>query len=110
MAVVPEFLLQILAATLDADEPRALDLERQRRILQVAIFSVEVVACSGVANESAINGRGRGKNLTRRQVRPIARADQPAGLHPVEAAVEVRGDFRTGFGLYGEGFGAEHAL
>src|SRR5437879_1694944 len=110
VAIAPEFLLQILAGTLDAYEPRALDLQLQRRGLQIAILPVEMVASSGVANESPINGRRCSKNLTRRQVRPVARADQSAGLHPVEAAVEVRGDFRPSFGFYREGFGAKHAL
>src|SRR5258708_11807752 len=110
MAVAPEFLLQILAATLDADEPRALDLQLQRCSLQVAVLSVEVVAGSGVANKGTIDGRGRRENFARRQVRPIARADQPAGLHPVEAAVEVCSYFSPRFCSYREGFGAKHAL
>src|SRR5260370_38705411 len=69
-----------------------------------------MIAGRGVADERAVHRCGSGKNFAGRNVRPIARADEPAGLHPVDAAVEMRRDLRSRFGLYGEGFGAQHAF
>src|SRR6266478_5613102 len=110
MAIAPELLFQILALASDAHEPRALNLQVQRRGLQVAVFSVEVIAGRGVADKGSVHCCGCSENFSGRKIRPVPRADQTAGLHPVEPTIEMRGDFRSGFGFYSEGFGAKHAL
>src|SRR5439155_18458878 len=97
VAVVPEFLLEVLASAFDADQPSTLNGQLHRRGLQVAVLSAEVVACAGVADERAVDGRRRSKNFSGGKIRPIARADEAAGLDPIEAAVEVCGERRAGF-------------
>ena len=92
VAVVPEFLLQILAVAMDFDQARIRNLQGERCGLQIAIFAVEVVAGGGIADKGAVDGRGRRENLAGRKIGPIARTDQAAGLDPVKPAVEVRGD------------------
>src|ERR1700681_259368 len=56
MAIVPEFLLEVLALAFDLPQTRAFDLEDQRGALQVAILAAEVVACGSVADEGAVDG------------------------------------------------------
>src|SRR5260370_16785263 len=100
MAILPEFLLQILAGTVDVDEPRALDLQRQRRGLQVAVFSVEMIAGGGVADERAIHRCWSGENFAGRKICPVTRGDEPAGLHPIEATGEIPSHFFSRFSPY----------
>src|SRR6267378_5090404 len=91
-------------------EAGAFDFEDQRRALQVAIFAAEVVAGGGVADEGAVDGGRRGEDFAGGKIGPVARTDEAAGLDPVQAAIEMGGEFCAGFGFYGEGFGAEHAF
>src|ERR1700676_1445798 len=63
MAIVPEFLLEVLALAFDLPQTRAFDLEDQRGAPQVAILAAEVVACSSVADEGAVDGGWRGEDF-----------------------------------------------
>src|SRR5713226_8486696 len=110
VAVVPEFRFEVFALAFDIPEARACDFEDQRRALQVAVLAVEMIAGGGVADEGAIDGSGGGENFAGGEIGPVARADEAAGLDPVEAAIEMGGEFSAGFGLYGERFGAQHAF
>jgi len=83
MAIVPEFVLEILAGTVDGYEPGALDLENQGRFLEVAVLVVEVIAGGGVADKGAVDGGGGSKNFAGGEVGPVAGCAQPAGLDPV---------------------------
>src|SRR5258705_5929398 len=69
-----------------------------------------MIAGGGVADEGAVDGGWRRENFAGGKIGPIARTDEAAGFDPVEAAIEMGGEFCAGFGLYGEGFGAEHAV
>src|SRR5581483_4157895 len=100
----PELLFQILALAFDADEPRVADGQFERRGLQIAVLAVEVVAGRGVADEGAVQRRGSREHLARRKIRPVARTDQAAGFHPVESAVEMRGERRARSALHRERF------
>src|ERR1700686_4991025 len=110
VAIFPKLLLQILARALGVNEAGFLDLQNQRRGLQVSVLAVEMVAGRGVAHKSAIDGRWRGKNLARRKIGPISRADKSAGFYPIETGIKMRGDVGACFGFYSEGFGAHHAF
>src|SRR5689334_18839456 len=91
-------------------EASAFDFEDQWRALQVAVLAIEMVASGSVADEPAVDGGRRGENFARRQIRPVTRTDQAAGLHPVEPAVEVGGEFCARLGFYRESFRAQHAF
>src|ERR1700686_2349604 len=64
VAIVPEFLLEILALAFDLPQTRALDLENQRSALQVPILTVEVIAGARVADEGAVNRGRSGEHFT----------------------------------------------
>ncbi len=68
VAILPELFLQVLAFTFHFLQPSALDRQRHRRFLQIAVLSVEVVARRRIAHESSIHGRWRCKNFSCRQV------------------------------------------
>src|SRR5436305_8579085 len=87
-----------------------LNFQDQRRTLQVAIFPIEMVAGSGIANEGAINSGWRGENFACRKIRPVARTDEATGLNPIKPAVEVSREFGASFGFYGQRLCAQHAL
>src|SRR5579863_2902159 len=63
VAIIPEFLLQVLALAFHLLQPRAFDFEDQRSALQVAVLPAEVVACGGVANKSAVDGGRSGEDF-----------------------------------------------
>src|SRR5205823_14399748 len=90
VAVRPELALEVAARAARGRQASACDLERQRRLLEVAVLRTEVVARRPVADEGAVDARRRREHFARRQVRPVARADQPAGLHPRERWIERR--------------------
>src|SRR6267142_410894 len=69
-----------------------------------------MIAGGGVADEGAVDGGRGGEYFAGGKIGPVARTDEAAGFHPVEAAIEMGGEFCAGFGFYGEGFGAEHAV
>src|ERR1700730_12269082 len=110
VAIFPELLLEILARAFGVDEASFLDLQNQRRGLQVAILAIEMVAGGGVAYESAIDRSGRGKNFARGKIGPVSRADQSAGFYPIETGIKMRCDVSARLGFYRKGFGAHHAL
>ena len=56
--------------------------------MQVAVFSAEVIAGGAVADEGAVNFCGRGENFSGGEIRPIAAADEAAGLDPIEFRIE----------------------
>src|SRR5258708_22164284 len=69
-----------------------------------------MIAGGGDADEGAVDGGWGGENFAGGKIGPIARTDESAGLDPVEAAIEMGGEFCASLGFYGEGFGAEHAV
>ena len=101
---------KIFAIAVDFDEARVFDFERERRGLQVAVFAVEVIAGGGIADEGAVDCGGSGEDFAGGEIGPVARADEAAGLDPVEAAIEVGVDGCAGFGANGERLRAEHAF
>src|SRR5215468_10976614 len=110
VAILPEFFFQIFSRTVDTDQSPALNLHHQRRGLQISILPVEVGGRGCSAHKRAVHGRRSSKDLARRQIRPILRADEPAGLHPIQLPVKVRAERRTGIGLHRQSLGALHAL
>src|SRR5215467_14995210 len=56
VAIVPEFLPQVLALALYVHEPRGFDGEGEGCGLKIAILTIEVIARSGVADKSAVYG------------------------------------------------------
>ena len=64
------------------DQSAAADLEHQRGAIEDAVFAVEVVAGGPVAHEHAVHRTRRGEGFAGRQVRPVARVDEAAGLDP----------------------------
>ena len=110
VAVRPELALQVGAIGTRRGQAAARHLERQRRRGQIAVFRSEVVARRGVADERAVDGRRRREDLARRQIRPVARADEPARLDPGERRIERRSE-RGPFGrFHAEAAGAAHPL
>src|SRR5260370_7042018 len=83
VAITPEFVFQILARAFGADQTTTGDLKHQRRALQIAVFSVEVIASGCIADEWAIHRAGRGQNFAPGQIRTVARADEAPGLYPI---------------------------
>src|SRR5216684_5006799 len=110
VAVVPELLFEGFALTLDMLEAGAVDFEDQGRALQVSVLAVEVIAGGGIADESAVDACRGGENFAGGKIGPVTRADEAAGLDPVEAAIEMCGEFGARFSFYGESFGAQHAF
>src|ERR1700688_3574117 len=93
VAIVPEFLVEILALAFDLPQTRALDFEDQRGALQISVLTVEVIASAGIADEGAVHsGRSR-EHFTSGKIGPVARTDESAGLDPIEAAIEMGGEF-----------------
>ena len=108
VAIVPEFLFEVFPRRNPPSTRRApLISSVERRALQVAILAVEMIARGGVADERAVHRGGSGENFARREIRPVARADQAAGFYPVEAGIEMRGEGSAGFGFHGERFGCD---
>ena len=110
VAIFPELLLQIPARAFGVNQAGLLDLQNQRRGLQVTVLAIEVVAGGGITDKSAVHGRGSGKNFTCGKIRPISRTDQSAGFYPIEAGIKMRGDVCARFGFYRESLGTHHAL
>ena len=69
-----------------------------------------MIASRGIADESAVDGCGSREHFAGRQVGPVARADEAAGFHPVEAAIEMGGERRAASVLTVSVSRAEHAL
>src|SRR5690349_1967582 len=90
VAIIPELTLEILARAFESHQTRAFDGQLHRRRLQITVLAVEIIAGGGVADESAVERRRSCEYLSGGKIRPITRADESAGLHPVEAAVEMR--------------------
>src|SRR5207248_8929772 len=82
VAVVPELLLEVGARAMHRDQASFGNLQRERRGREVAVLLPEVVARGAIADEHAVDARRGGEDLAGRQVRPVARADEPAGLDP----------------------------
>src|SRR5579859_3518776 len=110
VAIIPEFLLQVLALAFHLLQPRAFDFEDQRSALQVAVLAAEVVSGRGVTNKSAVDSGRSGEDFAGGQIGPIAWTDQATGLDPIEAAIEMRGEFGACFGFYRKRLGAQHTL
>ncbi len=90
MAIIPKFLFQILPVAAHRLQSRPGDLQHHRRIPQAPILRIEMIARSPIANKCPIHTLRRSKNFPSRQIRPIPRADQPAGLHPIQRPIKRR--------------------
>ena len=110
MTVLPEFRFEIFAGAIDAREAGAFNSQDHGSSLQVAVFPIEMIAGSGVADEGAVDGGGCGEDFAGWQIGPITRTDKAAGFYPVETAIEMSGEARAGFGFYSERLRAEHAF
>src|SRR3954468_16323939 len=67
VAVLPEFLLEILSHAVRRPQAAAADVERERRRQQVAVLRAKVVAGGSVADEEAVYALRRREHFTRRQ-------------------------------------------
>src|SRR5262245_11101947 len=100
VAVIPEVAFEISSLAARRDQAPVPNLQHERRSIEASVFGIEVIARGAVAHERAINGAGRGEHLAGRQVRPVARIDQPARLHPGTWASGVRREIGYNRGSY----------
>src|ERR1700719_2757152 len=69
-----------------------------------------MVARGSVAHEGAVDGSRSGEDLAGRKIGPVARTDEPAGLDPIEAAIEMGGELGARFSFYSKRFRSQHAF
>src|SRR5579875_859457 len=81
-------------------EPVALDVQRQRRLLQVAKLSAQVIADHTIDNEGAIYFQGCGKSFAAGKIPPFLTANDTAGFNPLMLRSKLCGYIRAG-GSYG---------
>src|SRR5260370_19504929 len=105
VAVVPEFLFEVFALTLDMLEAGAFDFEDQGRALQVSVLAVEVIAGGGIADEGAVDAGRGGENFAGGKIGPVKRAEEAAGLDPVQARRQKGGACGAPVSVYVARFG-----
>src|SRR5437660_11281889 len=77
-----EFLEQLLVVAGKIDNPIVAHFDRQRKILEIAVFAAEIVADHAVDDKNAVGVCRRSKNLAARKVTPFCGSNDPAGLEP----------------------------
>src|SRR5258708_29693977 len=89
VAVVPEFLFEVFALTLDMLEACAFDFEDQGRALQVTVLAVEVIAGGGIADERAVDAGPGGENFAGGGVGAVTRGHGGTSLDPLDGPLAI---------------------
>jgi hypothetical protein len=82
MAVIPEFASSAVGAVGFA-QAAVFHADGERRGAQVAVLFAEVIAHHAIDHEGAVDALGGGESLAARQIAPLVRADDAAGLEPL---------------------------
>src|SRR5579871_131185 len=83
MRVRPEVALQTRVRRRCADEAIAFDRQRQRRRVEQSVPLAQPVADDAIDDKGAVHFERRREDLAARQVAPLLRADETAGLDPL---------------------------
>src|ERR1700678_3567130 len=75
MAIIPEFLLKVFAVARGFLQTAFADAKNERRALQIAVFSAEMIPRRAIADKRAVNFRGGGENFARWKIGPVAATD-----------------------------------
>src|SRR5258708_4619753 len=106
VAILVELLKQLLVRASEAGNAVVLDLDRQRRGADVAVFLAEVIADDAIHDEAAVRIEGRGEDLAPRQVAPLGGGDEAGGFGPLQIWRGLRHQVGSGSGFAGDAFSA----
>jgi len=81
--VLPEVVFQFAIVGMRLREPVSLDVNRQRILPQVSELRAQVIPDHTIDHERAIHFARSRENFSARQVPPLFRSDNPAGLQPL---------------------------
>src|SRR4051794_31906280 len=84
MAIGPELIPQLTIIGFGFDETIALNLDRERRIPEIAVLLAEVVPYYTIDDKDAVHFERCGEGLAARQIARLVRADNAAGLEPLQ--------------------------